>query len=109
MVRKLAFAVAVLLISAMCIMGGVFSRAAAQKSMTTPTEQKGEIVAGEAAAKQLLLLMDRDKDGRVSKKEWMTFMEEEFDRLDTNHDGYVNAKDLEKAQIQPVPFYRVGK
>jgi hypothetical protein len=40
------------------------------------------VASREAAAKSLLLLMDTDKDGRVSKQEWMSFMEAEFDRLD---------------------------
>jgi hypothetical protein len=44
--------------------------------------------------------MDRNKDGKVSKEEWISFMEMEFDRLDTNHDGLVDAKDLEQSQFQ---------
>ena len=36
----------------------------------------------EANAKELLLLMDTDKTGKISKQEWMKFMEAEFDRLD---------------------------
>lgn len=88
----------------------VFGAVAAQKSTAPPPSQhKGAIVAGQAAAKQLLLLMDTDKDGSISKIEWMTFMEAEFDRLDTNHDGFVDVKDMEKSQIQQVPFYRSGK
>ncbi len=53
--------------------------------------------------------MDKNKDGKVSKEEWMRFMEAEFDRLDTNHDGFIDVKDMEKSQIQPAPFSRVGK
>ena len=83
---------------------------ATQKS-TAPSasEHRGAIVAGEAAAKQLLLLMDKNQDGKVSKKEWMSFMEAEFERLDTNKDGFVEVKELEKSQVQQVPFYRAGK
>jgi hypothetical protein len=32
----------------------------------------------------LLLLMDTNQNGRISKQEFMTFMEAEFDRLDTD-------------------------
>ena len=77
--------------------------------MPAPSEEKGEVAARKAAAKQLLLLMDTDKDGRVSKREWMRFMEAEFDHLDTNHDGYVDVKDMEKSQFRPAPFSKVGK
>jgi hypothetical protein len=94
----------------MSVLLPVLVAVAAQKSTAPPPSQhSGAIVAGQAAAKQLLLLMDTDKDGRVSKKEWMTFMDAEFDRLDTNHDGFVDVKDLEKSRIQQVPFYRSGK
>jgi hypothetical protein len=37
---------------------------------------------GEGDVKQLLLLMDTDKNGKISKKEYMSFMEAEFGRLD---------------------------
>ena len=41
-----------------------------------------------------MFLIDTDKDGRISKKEWMDFMSAEFDRLDTDHNGYIDQKDL---------------
>jgi hypothetical protein len=31
--------------------------------------------------------MEQDKDGKVSKQEFMSFMEAEFDRLDKNKGG----------------------
>jgi len=101
----------VLVVSALLTVGGLVGAGAAQKggAVPAPTEQKGQIVAGETAAKQLLLLMDVNKDGKVSKEEWMKFMGAEFDRLDTNHDGFVDVRDMQKSQIQPVPFYRSGK
>ena len=103
-------ALVVLVISALLTVGGLLGPVAAQKSTTPPpSQQKGAIVAGQAAAKQLLLLMDKNKDGKVSKEEWMNFMSAEFDRLDTNHDGFVNVKDMERSQIKPVPFYHAGK
>jgi hypothetical protein len=81
----------------------------AGQKVPPPSETRGLVAAREAAAKQLLLLMDKDKDGRVSKKEWMSFMEAEFDRLDKDKDGYVNVKDLEKSQLRTSPFYKAGK
>jgi hypothetical protein len=50
--------------------------------------------AGLPAAKQLLKLMDTDKNGKVSKAEFMAFMGNEFDRLDVNHDGELDVQEL---------------
>ncbi len=85
--------------------------AAAQNGDQMPqrSERRSSINAGEAAAKQLLVLMDTDKSGKVSRQEWRTFMEAEFDRLDKNKDGELDVKELEKSQMQPVPFSKVGK
>jgi hypothetical protein len=51
------------------------------------------VEAGEEYAKKMLLLMDTDKNGKVSKQEFMSFMEIEFVRLDINHDGKLDVKD----------------
>jgi hypothetical protein len=107
--RKIVLAI--LVIAALLTVGGLAGAALAQggDAMPHPSERRGATVAGQAAAKQWLLLMDKNKDGKVSKEEWMSFMAAEFDRLDTNHDGFVDVKDLEQSQIKPVPFYRAGK
>lgn len=42
--------------------------------------------------------MDTDKDGKVSKQEWMTFMEAEFDRLDKAKNGQLDVKAIEIAR-----------
>lgn len=63
------------------------------------TPQSQPVAAGELEAKKLLVLMDADKSGTVSKKEFMDFMEAEFDRLDTNKDGVLNVKELEQSQL----------
>ena len=98
-----------LVISALLMVGGLAGAVAAQKSTAPPpSEHRSAVVAGEAAAKQLLLLMDADKN-QISKQEWMSFMEAEFDRLDTNKDGVLDVKELEKSQVRPAPFYKAGK
>lgn len=60
-----------------------------------------KVAAGEAATKQLLLLMDTDKNGKVSKQEFMNYMEAEFNRLDVNHDGELDVHELTQLQCGP--------
>ncbi len=61
--------------------------------------QEKNIVAGETEAKRLLLLMDRDQSGKVSRKEFMDFMAEEFELLDTNKDGELDVKELTRTRL----------
>jgi Ca2+-binding EF-hand superfamily protein len=62
-----------------------------------------QIDAGLTEVKQLLLLMDTDKNGKVSKQEFMNFMSKEFDRLDVNHDGELDVKELSGLRVRPIP------
>ena len=71
-------------------------------SSATPTPASPNVLAGEASAKQLLLLMDTDKSGKVSKQEFMAYMEAEFDRLDVNKDGELDVKELTKPKPRSV-------
>jgi uncharacterized membrane protein YdfJ with MMPL/SSD domain len=64
------------------------------------TEKARKLAAATDAAKQLLLVMDTDKSGKVSKQEWMKFMETEFDRLDTNHKGQLDVKELTQSRVR---------
>jgi hypothetical protein len=50
----------------------------AQKAVVPKPQDK--LALGEPEVMQLLLLMDTDKNGKISKQEWMRFMEAEFDR-----------------------------
>jgi hypothetical protein len=52
-----------------------------------------------ANVKQLLLLLDADKNGRISKQEWMAFMEAEFNKLDRDGNGELDQKELIQARV----------
>ncbi|HUA92288.1 MAG TPA: hypothetical protein VL991_06955 [Terracidiphilus sp.] len=53
----------------------------------------------EANAKQLLQYMDTDKNGKISKQEWMNFMSVEFDRLDVDHSGQLDPHELLQSRV----------
>jgi hypothetical protein len=46
------------------------------------------------AAKQWLALMDSDNDATVSKAEYVAYMDKQFDKLDVDHDGTLDADEL---------------
>ncbi len=57
------------------------------------------VVAGEGQVRQLLLLMDRDQNGQVSRAEFMGFMEAEFNALDVDRSGELNPEELSRSRI----------
>lgn len=78
------------------------SSGAQNPSANAATKQETKnLAAGEAEAKRLLLLMDRDQNGKVSRQEFMTFMAEEFERLDVNKDGELDVKELTQSRLVP--------
>ena len=46
--------------------------------------------------------MDEDKDGKVSKQDFMKFIEAEFDRLDKTKERKLDVKKLTEPPAQPV-------
>jgi Ca2+-binding EF-hand superfamily protein len=81
--------------------------AVAQKASVPKTQDK--VALGLAEVKQLLLLMDTDKNGKISKQEWMKYMEAEFDRLDKAKTGYLDVKELMQSKLRVSQFSSVGK
>jgi len=49
---------------------------------------------GESLARQLMMQMDTDKNGQVSRDEWMRFMDAEFDRLDVENSGHLSVREI---------------
>jgi hypothetical protein len=96
---RLAWLVAGLL-SAVTVIG-----AAGQKSTGTPNgitnAKENRLTAAEDEVRQLLLIMEPSAKGKVSKKEFMSFMDTEFDRLDAKHAGEVDLSLLAKNRALP--------
>lgn len=61
--------------------------------------QQDKFAAANQNVKELLLLMDTDKSGKISKREWMSFMEAEFNRLDKDGSGELDLNELRQAGL----------
>jgi Ca2+-binding EF-hand superfamily protein len=64
------------------------------------SKPKDNLTLGEADVKQLLLLMDADQNGKISKDEYMRFMAAEFDRLDKDKSGELDVKELTQSAFR---------
>jgi hypothetical protein len=92
-----------MLVATWAILGtAVAQRAAVPK-------QQDKLALGEPEVKQLLLLMDINENGKISKQEWMKFMESEFDRLDKDKKGQLDTKELEQSKLRVSHPVSVGK
>ena len=72
--------------------------AIAQKASVPKKPDKAAIA--EDHAMELLFLIDVDKNGKVSKQEWMKFMEAEFDRLDEGKKGELYPQELMRSRLR---------
>jgi hypothetical protein len=87
-----------------CAMIGI---AVAQKAAVPKAQDK--LALGENEVKQLLLLMDTDENGKISKQEWMKFMGSEFDRLDKGRTEQLDVKELTQSKLRVSHPVNVGK
>ena len=78
--------------------------AAAQKATPRP---QNTLAIGEDQVRQLLLLMDADKRGKISKQEFMAFMQAEFERLYKDKTGELDVKELIQSNLHARSY--VGK
>lgn len=88
----------------------VFQVAAFSQKDSVPKKQD-KAVLGSDNVKELMLLMDTNKSGKISKEEWMKFMEAEFDRLDKEKKGEIGLEELRSSRLRAAPksFSEVGK
>ena len=89
-----------LLAAAMIVLGIVTF---AQKSSIPKQPSKDSL--SQQNVTELLLLMDTDKNGKISKQEWMKFMEAEFDKLDKDKAGELDRRELLQSTV-PVKHVR---
>ena len=87
---------AVLVVATLFAIGATPGSAFAQKAAVPKPQDK--VALGEEQVKQLLLLMDTDKNGKISKQEWMNFMEAEFDRIDKDKSGELDVKEITQSK-----------
>lgn len=83
---------ALLLATALCAAAGTVPAAKAADAQS--------VKKGQTATEELLQLMDKDRNGKVSRQEFMNFMSAEFDRLDVNKDGELDLNELKKLHIR---------
>jgi len=86
------------LAAAALLASGTWLGTAVAREVTAPTQHK--LAKGDSETKQLLLLMDKDQNGKISKQEFMTFMELEFDRLDKDKNGQLDVRELTQSQFR---------
>ena len=76
--------------------GGILASTSSAQKTSVPRQPDRIAIASEKV-EELLALMDTDKNGKISKQEWMKFMEAQFDRLDTTKKGNIDPKELLKS------------
>jgi hypothetical protein len=91
----------VLFIALLLESGAFVAAVVAQKVDKSISQQQRTLALGEAEVKQLVLLMDADKNGKISRQEFMNFMGAEFDRLDKDKSGELDVNELKQSQLRP--------
>lgn len=105
MIRTIAIALVILFAAA--LVARTIPGIAAQKA-SVPRPQD-TLALGQDEVEQLMLLIAGDKNGKITKEEWMKFMAAEFDRLDKNKSGVLDAKELAQSRLRVSRFSDLGK
>jgi len=77
------------------------------KAAAPETQNEKTLTGGEV--KLIFSLMDTNKDGKISKQEWTSFMGSMFDRLDTGKTGELSLQELSQLKWAAGTFARTGK
>jgi hypothetical protein len=85
----------------------ILGTAVAQRQAVPKAQDK--LALGENEVKPLLLLMDTDENGKISKQEWMKFMEAEFDRLDKDKKGQLDCHGTRAIEVACKPPRQCGE
>jgi hypothetical protein len=107
MLRRTKIALVIVAVAILVMTSGILGTAVAQKAAVPKPQDK--LAIGEDEAKELLLLIDSDKKGKISKQQWMKFMEAEFDRLDKTKSGELDVTELMQSKLRVSPFLSTGK
>lgn len=87
----------VAVIAGLLAVGAMLGNAAAQKAALPKSQDN--LAIGEDQVRQLLPLMKADKEGMISRQEYMGFMESEFERLDKDKKGELDIKKLASSNL----------
>ncbi len=94
-------------IAVLLVIWSMRETALAQKASVPKTQDN--VALGEDEVKQLLILMDTDGDGKVSRQEFTQFMDAEFKRLDKDGTGNLNVKELAQSKLRVSHFAAAGR
>jgi len=82
--------------------GALLATAAAQKASVPKTQDR--LAMGEDDVRHLLLVMDPTGSGKISKQEYLKFMEAEFERLDKDKTGELDVRKLAKTNVTAIHY-----
>src|SRR5271156_5323022 len=88
----------VIFLIAVLVATGAMSRTSFAQKASVPKPQD-KLALAEDQCKQLLLLIDANKNGKISKQEFMNFMEAEFDRLAKSKSGDLDVNELKRSSL----------
>lgn len=103
MVSRYKFTIFILAV-VLLLIAGSFAR-----DKAAVPEAQGRPLLTSDQVKLLFVLMDTDRDGKISRQEWMSFMQAEFDRLDTKKTGELTPNDMSQLRLQVNTFSGNGK
>jgi len=100
MTRRSLLATTLLLV---CMCGGGPLRETSFAQRASVPKQPDKAVIATENVKELLAVMDTDKNRKISKQEWMKFMEAEFDKLDAANKGEIDPRELLQSTVSIRP------